>query len=110
MFGEAEGRSRLAGSVETKPDRAKREMVSREGIEPSTRRLRVVPDLPDHRRNRRIQAIDSADGGISRQIAATYAQRELSRRGTGFESHDEFCRGLRPRTSGTLDRDDFQQI
>jgi hypothetical protein len=79
MFGEAEGRSRLAGSVETKPDRANREMVSREGIEPSTRRLRVVPDLPDHRRNRRIQAIDSADGGISRQIAATYAQRELSR-------------------------------
>jgi len=41
MFGEAEGRRRLAGSVEAKPDRAKREMVSREGIEPSTRRLRV---------------------------------------------------------------------
>jgi hypothetical protein len=54
--------------------------------------------------------IDSADGGISKQIAATYAQPELSRRGTGFESHDLFCRSLRPRTSGTLDRDDFQQI
>ena len=49
-------------------------VVSREGIEPSTRRLRVVRDLPDLRRNRRTLIFDAADGGISRQIDATQTQ------------------------------------
>ena len=84
--------------------------MSREGIEPSTRRLRVVPDLPDLRRNSSSLMIDSAHGGISRQIAATYAQPGTVAKGTGLESHDLLCRGLRPRISGTLDRDDVQQL
>ena len=48
--GEAEGRSRVAEADPDQPSRAKRELVSREGIEPSTRRLRDAeaarPDDP----------------------------------------------------------------
>jgi hypothetical protein len=41
LNGEAEGRSHQADDFRGEPDRAKREMVSPEGIEPSTNRLRV---------------------------------------------------------------------
>jgi hypothetical protein len=41
MFGEPKGDADLAGEFVVKPLRVKREVVSREGIEPSTRRLRV---------------------------------------------------------------------
>ena len=45
-----------------------RKVVSREGIEPSTRRLRVAPGLPDLRGNRRIPTTDCAEASRGRSM------------------------------------------
>ena len=55
-------------------------MVSRGGIEPPTRRLRVADGRSDLRRNRATLMSESAADGVSRQIAAAQTHPALPRR------------------------------
>jgi len=58
-------------------ENSERRLVSRGGIEPPTRRLRVANSASDRRRNRAILMIERAAGRVSRQIAATHTHPPL---------------------------------
>ena len=61
----------LSATADSLREDPERRLVSRGGIEPPTRRLRVADGRSDLRRNRAIPMSESAADGVSRQIAAT---------------------------------------